>query len=256
MRLRNKKRRHIAEVNIRLCFPDLSDFQQQQLVEAHFQCFGCGIIDMGLSLMSSRKRLAKYVDVKGAQHFKDLPATQNVIMVAYHITNLDMGSCSLFPETPLVTMMNRDKNPVINWFLHSGRTRFKKAHLYMRDQSLRGIIGDMKKGRVCFLIPDEDYGEGKHTVYAPFFGQKRSTLNMVSRIAKKTDALVIPFTCILNPDTGRYTTIVAAPIDQVPSEDTVEDATRMNAAMETLIRQAPEQYYVDLQVVSYPNGRQ
>lgn len=243
MRLRNRKRRHIARVNIQLCFPELSESEQQKLLEAHFRCYGCGLVDMGLSMMSTHKGLTKYIDIEGAEHLRTrLDHSQSAIMITYHTTNMDMGSCALLHEIDLVSIMNRDRNPVINWFLHTGRTRFNKLDLYMRDQSLRGVIEGMSEGRSCFLVPDEDYGEGKHAVYAPFFGQQRSTLNMVSRIAKKTNTLVIPFTCILVPETGRYRIIIAPPLEQVPTDDYVSDATEMNKAMESLIRQAPEQY--------------
>ncbi len=247
MRLRNRKRRNIAEVNIRLCFPELSESERRELLEAHFRCYGRSLMDMGLSMMSTRRRLAKYVDIEGAEHFQKRPHTdgnrpQNVIMVAYHTTTMDTGASALFIGTPLVSMMKRDKNPVYNWFLHKGRTRFNETRLYMRNQSLRGLIRGINQGRVCLLIPDEDHGEGKHTVYAPFFGQQRSTLNMVSRLAAVTSAMVIPSICILNVQSGRYKIIVSPPLEQIPSDDHVADATRINQAMEALIRQAPEQY--------------
>ncbi len=247
MRLHNRKRRNIAAVNIRLCFPELSESEQRDLLEAHFRCYGLGLMDMGLSMMSTRRRLKKYVDIEGAEHFRnrlqaDSDCRQNVIMVAYHTTTMDTGASALFIGAPLVSMMKRDKNPVYNWFLHKGRTRFNQTCLYMRDQSLRGLIRGINRGRVCLLIPDEDHGEGKHTVYASFFGQQRSTLNMVSRLAAITDAVVIPFTCILNVQNGRYKIIVAPPLEQLPSDDHVADTVRINQAMETLIRQAPEQY--------------
>ena len=251
MRLRNGKRRKIAAVNIRLCFPELSQSEQQELLEAHFRCYGRVIIDMGLSMMSTRRRLKRYVDIEGTEHISGWPGSsqdssqdsrQNVIMIAYHTTTMDIGSCALLHDTPVVGMMKRDKHPVYNWFLHSGRTRFNQLDLYMRDQSPRGLLEGMKQGRICLLIPDEDHGEGKHAVYAPFFGRQRSTLNMVSRLAKKTSAVVIPFICILNAQSGRYKITVAPPLEQVPSDDHVSDATGINQAMEALIRQAPEQY--------------
>ncbi len=247
MRLHNRKRRNIAAVNIRLCFPERSESERRELLEEHFRCYGRSLMDMGLSMMSTRRRLKKYVDIEGAEHFQKYSqacgdCTQNVIMVSYHTTTMDTGASALFIGTPLVSMMKRDKNPVYNWFLHKGRTRFNETRLYMRDQSLRGLIRGINRGRVGLLIPDEDHGEGKHAVYSSFFGQQRSTLNMVSRLAAITDAVVIPFICILDVRSGRYKIIVAPPLQQVPSDDHVSDATRLNQAMETLIRQAPEQY--------------
>ena len=89
---------------------------------------------------------------------------------------------SFMTEIDLVSMMKRDKNPVLNWFLYRSRMRHRKVKVYMRDQGLRRIIHGMNAGRTCFLVPDEDLGAGKHTVFAPFFGQDRATLNTVGRL--------------------------------------------------------------------------
>ena len=142
----------------------------------------------------------------------------------------------------VVSMMKQDKNPVINWFLYRSRTRYKKARVLMRDESLRGIIGGMKEGKLCYFIPDEDFGDGRHTVFAPFFGQQRSTLKIVSRLARITGAVVIPSICKLDSATGRYRTTVSPPLENFPSDSDIEDATIINRAMEKLILNAPEQY--------------
>ena len=44
--LEKKKRRHIADVNISLCFPDLSDGQRADMVRRHFLAYGQGIVDL------------------------------------------------------------------------------------------------------------------------------------------------------------------------------------------------------------------
>ena len=51
---RNKKRRHIADVNISLCFPDLSDRQRADMVRRHFLAYGQGIVDFGLVWWATR----------------------------------------------------------------------------------------------------------------------------------------------------------------------------------------------------------
>ncbi len=242
MRRRNSKRRHIVEVNIRLCFPNLSEIQRQQMVKDHFRCYGRGLVDMGLAMMGSVRRVEKYSDVVGFENLKALPKTQKIVLITYHTTTLDMGWRLVLADIDLVSMMKRDKNPVLNWFLYRSRTRYKKVLVLMRDQGLRGIIKGMNNGKLCYFIPDEDFGDGKHAVFAPFFGQQRSTLNIISRLAKITDAVVIPSICRLMPETGRYRTTIGPPLENFPAGNYVADATNMHQAMEKLILDAPEQY--------------
>ena len=240
-RHRNLKRRHIAETNIRICFPELSDECRQRLVIEHFRHYGRGLLDLGLACMGSRKRLIKYSEVQGIEHITDNEAS-GVIVIGFHSISMEMAAFSLLSDIPLVSMMKRDSNPVINRFLYRARTRFSLAEIYMRDQGLRGILKGIRRGKTCYLVPDEDYGDSRHTVFAPFFGEPKSTLTTVSRIAGKTGAVVVPCFCILDATTGIYKTVVLEPVRNYPTESEVENATCINRAAETLIRHAPEQY--------------
>lgn len=241
-RSHNDKRRHIAETNIDLCFPDLSEAERAKMVVDHFRCYGQGLVDMGLIMMGTRERVEKFSDVIGFENITNLPKSQKGILISYHTTTLDMCSSSMLADVDLISMMKRDRNSFLNWFLYRSRTRYKKAIVLMRDQSLRGIIHGMNNGRLCYFIPDEDFGDGKHTVFAPFFNQPRATLNIVSRLAKTTNAVIIPSICKLIPETGRYQTTVLPPLKGFPGGNYVEDATMINKAMEKLILNAPEQY--------------
>lgn len=242
IRLRNSKRRHIAQVNIQMCFPELDDRETETLLQQHFRSYGQGLVDMGFKLMSTISRVEKHCSIVGLENLVGHPPRTRIIVVTYHTPSLDLFTCSLLAEVEMVTMMKRDKNPILNWFLYHGRSRFKNSEVYMRDQGLRGILSGMKKGKLCGLVPDEDLGDGPNTVFAPFFGQTRATLNIVSRLAQSADAVVLPAVVQLNPKTGHYTTTVHPPLPSFPGANQTEDATRLNDAMEVLIRQAPEQY--------------
>ena len=242
MRKRNTKRRHIAEVNLRLCFPELSENERQAVLIRHFHCFGQAMMDMGLSMMSNIKRIRKHLTQTGMSNMTALPEGKRGILIAYHTITLELGGFSTIADIDTVSMMKRDKNPLLNWLMYRARTREGNLTIYMRDQGLRGIVSGMKKGKLCFIIPDEDFGEARHSVYAPFFGQNRATLNIVSRIAKITNAVVLPSFCRLDSRDGTYHTEILSPLTGFPSGDDVADAKILNLAMETLIRKAPEQY--------------
>ena len=240
MRIRSDKRRHIAEVNIGLCFPNWTEAQREQLLIEHFRSYGRGLIDLGLATMGSMKRLQQFCRVYGKEHVLENLGESGVIFFTFHTTTLEICSASILFDVPLVSMMKRDRNPVITWFLYRARTRFRNVQLYMRDESLRGLLKGVNGGRLCYLIPDEDLGEGRHTVYAPFFGQPRSFLNILSRLSRRTGAVVVPCICHLDAS-GHYITTAYPPLNGFPSNDE-EDARTINQFMERLILKAPDQY--------------
>lgn len=241
MRVHSHKRRHIAEVNIGLCFPDWTAAQRERLLAEHFRSYGRALVDLGLATMGSRKRLRKFCTVHGKEHVTANLGKPGVIFFAFHTTTLEICSASILHDVPLVSMMKRDRNPVIAWFLYRARKRFHNVELYMRDESLRGLLRGLDAGRLCYLVPDEDFGEGRHTVYAPFFGQPRSFLNILSRISGRTGAVVVPCICRLEAS-GHYVTTAYPPLEGFPGGDEAEDARAISRFMERLILEAPDQY--------------
>ena len=44
-----RDRRHVCEVNLKLCFPELTDFKHQQLVRKTFISNGIGLIEVAIA---------------------------------------------------------------------------------------------------------------------------------------------------------------------------------------------------------------
>ena len=55
------KRRRIAEINLRLCFPELGDEAIESLTREHFESLGIGMIEIGLSWWISERRAQELV---------------------------------------------------------------------------------------------------------------------------------------------------------------------------------------------------
>ena len=239
-RARNHKRRMIAETNLRMCFPELSDHQRQVLMHRHFRLYGRAVIDLGLVWWGTRARLDGLCRVSGEPILRNLTRSgKPVLLITPHVVGVDMAGACLSRLAPGVSMMKRATDPLLTWRLWRGRTRFG-ATILMRDQGLRPMVKAMRRGRVGYLMPDEDLGDA-HSVFAPFFGIPTATLPIVGRIARMTGARVIPVFCELNGD-GRYHIRLGKALPEFPSGDLHSDATTVNAAFEASIRTAPEQY--------------
>ena len=244
LRARNAKRRRFAEINLALCFPELSARERRRLLVEHFRQYGRGLLDMALVLWARPARIDALCRLERRDWLRELSRRQRVIVVAYHLTTLDMSGSILARVHPSVSMMKRDRNALLTWQLWKGRTHLDRANIrvLMRDQGLRPLVRAMRAGRVCFFIPDEDFGKYKRSVFAPFFGMQTATLTVVSRLAKLTGACVVPSATRLDPRTGRYEMTLGEPLENFPGADAQADATALNRAMEALIRRAPAQY--------------
>ena len=56
-----KRRRHIAEVNIRLCFPDMPEHEQRELVRKNMENTGIAMMETGMAWWWPEWRVKKYM---------------------------------------------------------------------------------------------------------------------------------------------------------------------------------------------------
>ena len=242
-RCSNEKRRRIAEVNFELCFPEMSPEQRQALLVDHFRAYGRSLLDLGLTLWGSEKKLKKLVELEGFEEQQKLVAEKSVLAITWHQTTLELTGLLMTTAGPTVSMMKSLKNPLLTWVVARGRGHLSDLMLMNREAGIRPLIKGLKSGRQCILLPDEDFGfRGGDVVYVPFFGVPRAMVTTPGRIAKATGAAVTLCTSRLDPTTGKYICTFTPPLTEVKGEDPVADAKAICSAMETMIRKAPEQY--------------
>jgi len=235
-----RSRRHITEVNIRLCFPDLTEAQQAALVRKAFIANGIGLLELGIAWFRNPARLTGITRVHGLEHFeKALGAGHGVLLLGGHYSTLDLGG-SLVTEYIDADVMQRDhNNPLMNAVMTRARSRRYGTVLGARD--LRGLLRSLKNNRAVWYATDQDYGR-KDIVFAPFFGIPAGTITATSRIAGRSGCKVIPFSHFRREDRLGYDIYFPPPLENFPSGDDLEDATRVNAVIEQEIRKAPDQY--------------
>lgn len=235
-----KRRRHITETNLRLCFPELDETAQRKLVRETFIANGIGIVETATAWCRDPEHLRHRVTFKGQEHMARLKAEgQGVLIIGVHFSTLDMGGAlhSLFFDADAV--YRRHDNPLFERFMTRARKRSFGRLIDRRD--LRGVVRGIKEGRAVWYSPDQDFGAAA-SVFAPFFGIEAATVKLTAKIARMTGAPVIPMIFHRNPDDRTYTLEYLPPLEDFPSGDDVADATRINAFIESAIRQHPEQY--------------
>ncbi len=237
---RNQKRVRIARINLAWCFPDQDEAAREAILHEHLACYGQAILDLGLIWWAPRSRLDRLCTIHGEAELQGLQRSgEKVLLIIPHVLGMDMAGAALARLGAGASMMKAPSSPLLNWRLWQGRTRFG-AQIFTRENGLRPLVKAIRAGRIGYLMPDEDLGH-THSVFAPFFGIATATLPVVGRVAKMTEAKVIPAFCRLDED-GRYHVTLGPALPGFPQNDAVTDATVVNAAFEVGIRSAPAQY--------------
>ncbi|MDX8386819.1 MAG: lipid A biosynthesis acyltransferase [Gallionella sp.] len=236
-----KRRRHIGNVNLRLCFPEMSDEARNRLIRDHFMMFGRGIIERTILWWSSAERIRSLIRVEGVEHFEAIKDKAAILLVP-HFVGMDAGGQWIAQHTDTVCMYANQKSQYLTELLKSKRARFRNQYLYARQEGLRPIIKGMRAGMPFVYPPDQDQGI-KDGAFIPFFGVPAATMASVPRIAKITKAKVVPSITRVLPDGGGYVLTFYPAWDNYPSGDDIADARRMNEFIEQRVLEMPEQYF-------------
>jgi KDO2-lipid IV(A) lauroyltransferase len=234
------RRRRICLVNLEKCLPDLSPEKRQVLARRHFAALGRSIVEHGILFWSGASRIARLVRIEGLEHLL-AAAPRPVILLAPHFVGLDAGAARLSMESEAVSIYSRQKNPFIDRLLRRYRSRFLPVRLYSRQDGIRGVLRDLRRGLPLYYLPDQDYGR-RDSVFVPFFGVPAATITGVSRLARLTGAHVIPAVTLLLPGAQGYQVRLHPPWNDFPSASEIADARRVNAFIEQCVLEAPEQY--------------
>jgi len=238
-----KRRRKITLINLRLCFPELSEAGQRHLAVTHFKMLGRSILERTLLWWSSEKRLARLIHVEGEEKLRALHQSGTpIILLAPHFVGLDAGGIGIAMRFDSLSIYSTQKNPVFDRLILSGRKRFGEQLLLSRQDGARSSIKAMRAGRPFYYLPDMDFGS-RDSVFVPFFGVQAATITGLSRLSRAAGAVVVSCITKILPDGQGYLVEIGDPWENFPSTDVEADTRRMNIFIEEAVRTMPEQYY-------------
>jgi KDO2-lipid IV(A) lauroyltransferase len=235
-----KSRRHITEVNIAKCFPDLSAQQQKALVRENFVHTGIGAVEIALPWLNPTRDLADRFKIEGLEHLNAAHDLGNgIVLVGAHYTTIDITSQPLGSLGFVDVMYRQNKDPVWESLQYNGRKAFFDGVVERSD--MRQILKRLRQGRTMWYAADQDYGI-KHSVFAPFFGIDTATITVTSRLASKNKSAVLMLHQFRDLKRKIWTLKFTPMLENFPSGDDLADATRLNAMLEAEVKSVPAQY--------------
>ena len=121
--------------------------------------------------------------------------------------------------------------------------RRARGNLTLAPADLSGVkrlFRALKRGEAIGMLPDQVPGRGEG-VWAPFFGRHAYTMTLPARLQQQTGATLLLAHGERLAD-GEGWVVHFSTVDEPLSGDPVAAATQINAALERLIRDNPEQY--------------
>lgn len=235
-----KSRRHVATVNLTLCFPEWSRQQIRRLVRQNFIYFIQAWLDRGWLWHGSADVTLRRLKITGAVH--ELQNDDPVVLFVPHFVGLDAGNTAFTQQIQrkLITIYTNQANQTIDAWVLKRRARFGNIRLFGRIAGVKDIVAALRSGEMLGLLPDMNFGP-EESVFVPFYGVQACTVPSLSRFARLGRAKVVP---VLNRMTqDGYEVEILPAWKNFPSDDAVADTALMNQRLEGYINTMPAQYF-------------
>lgn len=234
------RRRHIAYVNINLCFPEKSLKARQALAKDSFKSIGMGIMEAWMAWFMPKYRFKKipFTWINKERVIAHVEKGQCFIGLSGHFTCLEIAGRLFCEKVPLNLVYKHSHHPLFGYLITKGRKAY--AQSLIQHSNVKGMLKCLREHKVLWYAPDQDFGLSR-SVWTTFFGVPTATIPGVSILAKAGHAEVIPVFFRRLP-TGGYEGMSFEPLKNFPSGDDVADAQQWQSLLESYVRKYPDQY--------------
>ncbi len=234
-------RTRITRINIKLCFPELTDEDREQLVRTTFLNSGAGIIETAMSWWDRPEKIHAMTEFRGLEYLQQAKQQgKGLILLGAHFFTVDLSPILAAPHHQTYVVYREQTNRLLNWVITRARNRILLGCI--PHTSLRGVAKKIMAGESVWYSPDQDMGVD-HSVFAPFFGQNAATIVATAKLARLTRAPVVMIVTYRKPDDSGYVVQFLPGPEGYPVEDEVENATMINQLIEQGIKLAPAHYF-------------
>ena len=233
-------RRRVALRNLALCYPDAPEAQRRAWAQETFVVFCQSWLDRSWLWFAPRNVVLRRVKLTGA--LQELEGDTPTIIFAPHFYGMDAGGSALTLHTPraFTSIFATHPDPAVDAWFRQGRQRFGDVRMLNRNDGVKPIIANLRKGGLLYLLPDMDFGRND-SLFVPFYGVQAATVPSLSRFARLGRAKVIAMVTRLTP--AGYVAEITPAWPDFPSDNAEADTARMNAQLQAYIDVSPGQYY-------------
>ena len=247
------KRSKIAQRNIELCFPEKSKEQQKALLKSNLISTGQGFSEMLIAFWAKQQKFMPDVVFHGLEHVdKALVKNKGCILLSCHLHPMELAvrAINIRLQRPGYMLARQHNNKVYEAHIDSARRSHCEKTIDKKD--LRTVIKSLKANRCLYYYPDQNFSY--HCQYIDFFKQPAATVVAIAKLAKSSQAEVVPWFVFRKNNKWHITFLHA--LSYFHSDSIEHCLSKMNRLFEQQISKHPEQYlWVHRRFKNHPKGR-
>ena len=236
------QQRAITELNLELCFPELSAGERRQLARKSLAETGKMALELGPMWRWPAEKLAGLeARTEGEELLREgLEAGDGLLLLAPHLGNWEFLNHFLMRRAQLVSLYRPPRIAELDQVVLAARSRTGCVSAPATRGGVRQILRTLRSAGLVLILPDQEPLKA-NGVLAPFFGIPALTMTLVARILRRTGARPL-FVFAQRQSDGQFRVCFQKAPEGMADEDEVTAATQLNLGVETCVRRCPEQY--------------
>ena len=179
--------------------------------------------------------------VHGWEHVEAARAAgKGLILLTPHLGCFEIAGLYSGAQFPFTELYRPPKLAWLEPWMRAGRSRGHVALATTDYAGVKQLLAALKRGEAIGALPDQVPSQGDG-VWANFFGRPAYTMTLMSRLQQKTGATIIIFYAQRLAQGQGYVMRYMPPLAPL-SADPKQAAQQLNMALESAIRDCPEQY--------------
>jgi Kdo2-lipid IVA lauroyltransferase/acyltransferase len=244
----DKQHRKVVIENVTLAFPgQFSQYEAERFAVKIFQHTASILFEAFWAYGQPGHKIFKYFLIKNIEHFHKAHAKgRGTIILTCHLGNFELLTVSLskagISKNAYCIYRALDFKP-LDRFVREIRQRFGGTML-SRGGASEKIKAVLKNGGTMVALFDQD-SNWHYGVFTEFFGRPACSSKIFAKLVENTNAIVVP---MFIRKSGKY--YITEFLPEVPWEETgcpiknlEKNTQNYVSAVESMIRQCPEQYF-------------
>ena len=239
----NKSRR-TTQLNIALCFPELSSTQQSKLVFNSLQHTGMLVLETAVVWRKPYSLLKQHIStIVNLDLLEAAKASgRGIILLLPHLGNWEIFSRYMPAEHDLIMALYEPPSIIeLESLIKTGREKDGAKLVPTNSRGVSALLKHLRKGGITCILPDQVPDLNANSgVFAPFFKQPTYTMTLATQLAQKTHSHVLAATA--KRIQGGFEIIFFKPEESIYAGDALVAVAAMNRVVEECVREMPEQY--------------
>lgn len=234
----------VAETNLRIVFPQVSDAEIAVLLKAQWDNTGRTFLE--LLIMDRIIRSSDRVELINGHRLDEIAARQEpVVFVSGHFANFEVMPAAIVNSPVKCQITYRAmNNPHVEKRVHDYRFRYGVRYFAPKGgDGARELLGALGRGESVALMNDQKFNGG---VAAPLFGVMAHTAPGPTRMALRFNTVLQPMS-VQRKGKARFRVVVHEPIHLEHTGDMSADiaagVSKVNAFIEERILERPAEWF-------------